>query len=157
MPKSYIPVPHLPQELDYSCTPACVRMVLAFYGQQVTESQLRALFKARPSGASLVNVLLRLPELGYTASVYSASLFELERNIEKGIPCIVQVWTEHLSYWQSAWMHDLVVVGIEGDAMLVNDPAFPDAPKAVAKSEFERAWAAADRLLIQIEKSTPPA
>lgn len=154
MQKSSIPVPHLLQELDYSCVAACARMVLAFYGYQVAESQLRALFKTRPSGTSLANVLLRLPELGYTASVYSASLFELERNIEKGIPCIVQVWTEHLSYWQSAWMHNVVVVGIEGDSVLVNDPAFPDAPQAIARSEFERAWAAADRLLIRIEKSS---
>jgi ABC-type bacteriocin/lantibiotic exporter with double-glycine peptidase domain len=157
MPKSSIPVPHLPQELDYSCVPACIRMVLAFYGLKVPESQLRALFKIRPSGTSLANVLLRLPELGMSASVYSASLFELERYLEDGTPCIVQVWTEHLSYWRAAWMHDLVVVGIEGDTVLVNDPAFPDAPKAIAKSEFEHAWAAADRLLIRIEKSKPSA
>ena len=25
-------VPHFRQELDYSCLPACVRMVLAYYG-----------------------------------------------------------------------------------------------------------------------------
>jgi ABC-type bacteriocin/lantibiotic exporter with double-glycine peptidase domain len=97
MPKSSIPVPHLPQELDYSCVPACIHMVLAFYGLTVPESQLRALLKTRPSGTSLVNVLLRLPELGYNASVYSASLFELERDIENGTPCIIQVWTEYLS------------------------------------------------------------
>ena len=66
------------------------------------------------------------------------TLFELERYLESGTPCIVQVWTEHLSYWREAWMHDMVVVGIEGDTVLVNDPAFPDAPKAIAKSEFER-------------------
>ncbi len=152
MPKSFIPVPHLQQELDYSCVPACVRMVLAFYGLQVSESQLRALFKTRPGGTSAANVLLRLPELGYTASVYTASFFEMARLVGEGMPCIVQVWTEHLSYWREIWMHDLVVVGVEGDTVFVNDPAFPGAPKTVAKSEFERAWAAADRLLIRIEK-----
>jgi ABC-type bacteriocin/lantibiotic exporter with double-glycine peptidase domain len=130
-------------------------MVLAFYGQPVTESQLRALFKTHPSATSLANVLLRLPELGFYASVISASFFDLERNMENGVPCIVQVWTEHLSYWHDLWMHDLVVVGIEGETVWVNDPAFPKAPRTVAKHEFERAWAAADRLLIQIEKSLP--
>jgi len=151
MPKIFIPVPHLQQELDYSCVPACVRMVLAFHGTQVSESQLRALFKTRPGGTSIANVLLQLPELGHTASVYSASLFELEQLVEAQVPCIVQVWTEYISYWRETWMHDLVVVGSEDDKLLVNDPAFSDAPKTVAKDEFERAWAAADRLLIRIE------
>ena len=39
-------VPHFQQELDYSCLPACVCMVLAYYGeQQRPESDLRRLFE----------------------------------------------------------------------------------------------------------------
>ena len=34
-------VPHFQQELDYSCLPACVRMVLAYYGDQRPEPELR--------------------------------------------------------------------------------------------------------------------
>ena len=37
MPKHSISVPHRPQERDNSCLPACVRMILAFYGEEKSE------------------------------------------------------------------------------------------------------------------------
>jgi len=49
-------VPHFQQELDYSCLAACVRMVLAFYDSQHTESELRGLLKTRPGGTGPANV-----------------------------------------------------------------------------------------------------
>jgi len=151
VPRFCIPIPHRQQERDYSCVPACVRMVLAFYGDQRAESELRALFKTKVGGTSIANVIIRLPELGYTAIVLTATFYELEQLIRAGQPCIVQVWTGHLGYWDEAWMHDLVVVGFDDDQVLLHDPAFADAPKAVARDEFMRAWQAADRLLIKIE------
>lgn len=66
-------VPHFEQELDYSCLPACVRMVLAFYGYECIEGELRALLKTRPGGTSPVQVMWRLPELGFEAYVQSGS------------------------------------------------------------------------------------
>lgn len=60
-------VPHLEQELDYSCLAACVRMVLAFYGCERTEAELRALLKTRPGGTSPRSGDGRLPELGFDA------------------------------------------------------------------------------------------
>lgn len=150
MPRLSIPVPHYQQERDYSCVPACVRMVLAFYGQDHAESDLRALLKTRAAGTSGANAMLKLPGLGFDVAVTSATFYELEQSIRTGTPCIVQVWTEHLSYWDVSWMHDVVVVGFDDDIVLVNDPAFPGAPRAVPYDEFMAAWSAADRLLIQI-------
>lgn len=150
MPRFSIPVPHYQQERDYSCVPACVRMVLAFYGQDHAESDLRTLLKTRSAGTSAANVMLMLPTLGFDVAVAFATFYELEQIIRAGTPCVVQVWTEHLSYWDTSWMHDVVVVGFDNDLMLVNDPAFPDAPQAVLRDEFMAAWSAADRLLIRI-------
>jgi len=36
--------------------------------------------------------------------------------------------------------HALVLVGIDEDYVLVNDPAFSDAPKSVGVGEFDLAW-----------------
>lgn len=66
-------VPHFQQELDYSCLPACVRMVLAYYDDQRLESELRRLMKTRVTGTSPANVMLRLPDIGYEAVVVEAS------------------------------------------------------------------------------------
>jgi len=153
VPRFSIPVPHRPQELDYSCRPACVRMVLAFYGADYAEKDLRILFKTRMAGTSVVNVMLRLPELGFTATVTRATFYELMRAVREGQPCIAQVFTGHLHYWDVGWMHDVVVVGFDEDAVLVNDPAFPDAPKEVPREEFLTAWAAADQLMIEIGRA----
>ena len=56
-------VPHFEQELSYSCLPACIRMVAAFYGVEQSEAALRALLKTRPAGTSPVQAMLRLPEI----------------------------------------------------------------------------------------------
>jgi len=50
-------------------------------------------------------------------------------------------------------MHDVVVVGFDENVVLVNDPAFPDAPKEVPQEEFLAAWAAADQLMIRISRA----
>ena len=79
-------VPHFEQELDYSCLAACTRMVLAFFGAGHTEAELRALLKTRCGGTSPVNLMLRLPALGFTADVQTGSQPCLRQQVEKGIP-----------------------------------------------------------------------
>ncbi len=50
MPSSWLNVPHFLQEFEYSCVAACVRMVLAHYGDVRTEAELRSLLNTQPSG-----------------------------------------------------------------------------------------------------------
>ncbi len=50
MPSSWLNVPHFPQEYEYSCVAACVRMVLAHYGDVRSEGELRSLLDSRPTG-----------------------------------------------------------------------------------------------------------
>ena len=66
MPSASRNVPHFKQELRYSCIPACARMVLAFFGSQHTEAELRALMKTDPSGTP-VRRLTELTHLGFAA------------------------------------------------------------------------------------------
>lgn len=46
-----IPVPHLQQETTYTCLPACVRMVLAYLGDNQSEKSWRLHFKPLQVGA----------------------------------------------------------------------------------------------------------
>ena len=48
MPSNLLNVPHFQQELEYSCVAACVRMVLAHFGDLRSEADLRALLDTQP-------------------------------------------------------------------------------------------------------------
>jgi len=135
-------VPHFQQELDYSCLAACVRMVLAFYSNTHTESELRGLLKTRPSGTSPANVLFRLPSLGFNAEFPDASLSYLRDQVEAGHPCIVHVWTLPLPHWKDEAIHSLVICDVTQEFVVVNDPALSSGSTAIPREAFVRAWAA---------------
>jgi hypothetical protein len=64
MPSSWLTVPHFQQELEYSCVAACVRMVLAHYGESRTEAELRRLLDTQPTGRVTVGTVLGLLAAG---------------------------------------------------------------------------------------------
>ncbi len=144
-------VPHFEQEFDYSCLPACVRMVLAFYNDELTESELRILLKTRPSGTSPVQLMWRLPELGYDAYVQSGSQKILQDSLAANRPVIVHVWTEPLPHWQEGTTHALVVVELGTEQILVHDPVLSSGPTVIPLDAFLLAWAATDYLMIAIQ------
>lgn len=152
MSKPYITVLHYQQERNYSCLPACVRMVLAFWGSQHPEGELRGLFKTKLGGTSPARVMFELPTLGFNAAVLAASFRELQEAIAEGLPCIAQVWTGDLSYWDEECMHAVVVAGVEESKVAVNDPAFGEAPIEIPINEFLAAWGLAGHTLIVIRR-----
>lgn len=143
-------VPHFEQELDYSCLAACTRMVLAFFGDERAEAELRILLKTKPGGTSPVNLMLHLPALGFIADVRTGSQSGLRQQVETGYPCIVHVWTPPLPHWDTEAIHALVVAAISEDSVHVYDPALATGPMVIPLSAFLRAWAAVDYLTIVI-------
>lgn len=143
-------LPHLEQELDYSCLAACVRMVLAFHGSDHSEAKLRALFKTRPGGTSPVNVMLGLSSLGFDAFVQTGSRAVLRENLESRQPVIVHVWTRPLPYWDKEAIHAQVVTHMTGDSVLVHDPALQTGPTEILLDTFLQSWAATDYLTVVI-------
>lgn len=143
-------VPHFQQELDYSCLPACVRMVLAFYQREVAEGELRGLFKTRPGGTSPANLLLRLPALGFNVEFPDASLSYVREQIRARHPCIVHVWTPPLPHWTAEAIHALVVVDVAEQAVLAHDPVLNAGPTSIALEHFIPAWASAGYVMVVI-------
>jgi hypothetical protein len=78
MPSSWLSVPHFRQELESSCVAACVRMVLAHYGDLRTEADLRLLLDTRPTGTRAGNVM-RLSGPDCEVYVRPSNLLELEQ------------------------------------------------------------------------------
>jgi ABC-type bacteriocin/lantibiotic exporter with double-glycine peptidase domain len=138
-------VPHFlqtdPQGCN-SCVPATVKMVLAFQGMAVDEEKLCSLLETKPRGTPALNVLLlndRLPQCMVKAE--PASVDDLRRSLQGGIPPISFVRTSLLPYWQGKdVMHALVVVEIQEGSVFVNDPRYSTAPLSIALADFLAAW-----------------
>ena len=112
MPSSWLKVPHFRQELEYSCIPACVRMVLAHYGAIRTEADLRLLLDTKPTGTRAGN-LMRLSGPDFEVHLRSSNLVELQQVLADNQPAIVFLKTGSLQYWSLDIFHTAVLTGID--------------------------------------------
>ena len=139
MPNALLSVPHFEQSRDGACLPACARMVLAYWGQSVTESRLARILNTKTFGTPISNTT-RLIRLGFVVEHYSLELDQLYAYLSTGIPVIARVWTGLLTYWTVPTSHVVVVVGIDDANVYVNDPSFAVHPQCVALNSFLAAW-----------------
>jgi ABC-type bacteriocin/lantibiotic exporter with double-glycine peptidase domain len=114
-------------------------MVLEYLGRTVAYHQLVQQLGIGPFGAPRRNIT-RLARPGLQVAYGQATLPILATHLEAGLPVIAFVDTGELAYWTVTSNHAIVVVGITGDTILVNDPAFAVAPQRIACDEFELAW-----------------
>src|SRR5262245_11055719 len=122
-PIASLNVSHYKQEQGASCTAACVRMVLANYGQVHSEDELRRLLQTGPRGTPARNVA-QIASLGFEVDVKSSNAAELAAALLAGTPPIVYVDTGSLAYWSIDCSHVAVVVGVEVNEVWLDDPAF---------------------------------
>ena len=69
-----------------------------------------------------------------------ATCTTLYRLLTFGWPSLVAVDTGELPYWQSSVGHVVVLVGMDGEHVFLNDPALPEAPMRISMSDFYLAW-----------------
>src|SRR5262249_6568794 len=143
MPAVSLSVPHYKQEWPYSCVAACVRMVLAHYGQLRTEEEVRRLLGTRPHGTR-APAILQVATLGFDVELGRSSLAELITALRGGVPPIVFVETTLLEYWKQRCDHVAVVVGLEEATVSLNDPYFDIAPQQTSLASFRQAWGSND-------------
>jgi hypothetical protein len=116
-------------------------MALAFFGIAKSQKQIAVqIGHIEGVGTPAPNVTC-LSVFGVDAQYFeSGTLDNLRRGVETGAVIIVFVRTGELPYWDRDTPHALVIVGIEADIIYVNDPAFEDAPIAMAIGDFMLAW-----------------
>ncbi len=152
---STIRLPHLRQEHDYSCLPACARMILAGLGQDLPESRLRALLKTRASVGTHPIHFRNLDALGVEAVwPYPASLSDVRQLVERGLPVIVFLWTGVLRHWPPTsgvdYLHTAIVIGFSATGPLIHDPKLDYGPIEIVSETFSEAWASAGNLIAYI-------
>lgn len=146
MPSDCLAPPHYRQEHDWSCTPACVRMVLAYHGHVVSEDVMTATLGSTTMGTPFHN-LARLEDLGFKVRIESGSVSDLRLLTARGTPCIARVMTIQLPrYPLPPWVrHTLVVVGVSRSRVFYHDPAHNEGPDEAPIERFASAWAAGRR------------
>ena len=140
-PIASLSVPHFKQEQGASCTAACVRMVLAYYGRTHAEDELRQLLQTGPRGTPARN-LQHLAALGLEVEVKFSNAAELAAALQAGTPPLVFLETGSLDYWSIDCAHVAVLVAMELATVSLNDPFFDSAPQKASLAGFYQAWAA---------------
>ncbi len=114
-------------------------MVLEYLAQHPIYDDLLKVLDIGPIGAPRRNIV-RLASRNISVVYREATVAILLDLVQHGVPVIVFVDTGELPYWSSVTNHAVVVVGADAEQVLVNDPAYPEAPIAVAVGDFELAW-----------------
>ena len=160
MPKaslSHIPplnVPHREQIQASDCLAACVAMVLDYLGRPVSYPQLLSLLQIGLLGAPRRNVL-HLTRLGLDVTYREAALSLIVAYLQASQPVIAFVDTGELAYWSVATNHAVVVIGLDPEHVIVNDPAFASAPQRIPRGEFELAWLNCDNACAVVNVQAP--
>lgn len=140
MPNGSLSVPHYKQEHPYSCLAACVRMVLACHGRDLTEQELRQRLGTQPHGTRAGNVTV-IGSLGFDVQIGPSNFAQLQAMLAAGRPPIVFVQTGPLHYWTVNCFHVVVLLGEDGTQVHLNDPFFDAAPQQAPLAQFQSAWA----------------
>ena len=134
-------VPLRQQTKPHTCLPACVRMVLAFHGLEQTEEELAKTFKTIPFlGTQPDNVVSGLERMGYHALWFENGTIErLLELLGANWPVIAFLRAQDLPHGRTG-LHAVVIVGIENNQILANDPSQPE-PISLELRIFAKMWA----------------
>jgi len=150
VPTVLLPVPHFEQSRDGACLPACVRMVLAYWGQSFTEAEIAKVLGTKAYGTPISNVE-RFSRQDYQVEFGSFTVDHLKDSLTAARPVISRVWTDMLDYWSyEATSHVVVVVGFDDSWVYLNDPSLIEQAPPVTWASYLAAWAEFDETAVLI-------
>lgn len=137
------------QETLYSCVPACLRMVFATHGVDVSEADLRAACDCTPLGTGSLQAVDAARSYGFQQSArYTLTLEELAILVEGGSYPIVFVSPRPIDGVTDT--HALVLISIGAQDVTVYDPLRGE--RSLSKQTFSTAWALRHNLTIIVQR-----
>ncbi len=116
-----------------SCGPACLKIILAFYGIRKSEKNLEKLCKTTNNGTTIKNLIKAARKFELVGDVKEYSSIEyLKKNIKQKIPTIVDWFLEDDGHYS-------VVAGIDDKNIYLQDPSIGKIRK-VELQKFKRIW-----------------
>jgi len=129
-------LPFRRQEHPYSCTVACLRMLLAYHGIEMDDADLHHRCRTREFGTYARDVVACARELGFTATIEHLSLVQLRHLVDQGVFPIAYINMFPTS--QIPYIHTVIVEDYEADRLLLVDPN--TGPWEIRVADFLEAW-----------------
>jgi len=127
-------VPFFWQDTEYTCGPASLQMVLAFFSKRVSEERLaRGMCTTKSIGTKRSDFISKARREGFFCYVNSgSSLNEIGHYLSLGSPVIVNILSENEG-------HYAVVVGVTRKNVILHDPYY-GAHKRWSHRTFNKNW-----------------
>ena len=131
-----IEVPHYLQSDDSTCGPASLRMVMAYFGLEISEEDLAgACGHTYELGCRSEDMACAAKSLGFDVYLKNNSTIEeLSRLVNAGQPVIVDWFCG-----DPPEGHSSVVIGVSENNIYILDP-YLEEMRVVAKEDFRRCW-----------------
>ncbi len=136
----HLAVPHRLQFETGYCLPACVEMVLAYWGLEAKQKGLARKLKTIPGVGTPGPRVQALASRSLRVTYGEGQLVDLMQAIAADIPPVVLVRTRELPYWFEDTPHAVVITGVENDLFYVNDPAVTSVNVQVTQEDLYLAW-----------------
>ena len=129
-------LPFFKQHTDYSCGPASLEMVLAFFGDKESENFLIKTAHTDKNFGTKHEWMIKTgkSEGFYCHSNSNSSIHEIEHFLLIGLPVIVDYTepSENIGHYS-------VITGFKGNEIIMNDP-WNGRNFSISKSEFMSRW-----------------
>jgi predicted double-glycine peptidase len=138
---AWIDVPFYPQEKN-GCGAASAAMLIRYWNPRAAPDPRliqQRIYSPEAAGAYGTALSLYLEDQGFRSFAFAGSIDDLREHTAKGRPLIVA-----LAGSGPAGLHYVVAVGIEENAVLLNDPADRKL-RRMNRARFERDWQASGR------------
>lgn len=147
-------LPFFKQESWYTCGPACLRMVLAFFGITKTEAEIIKECDTTELGTTTVKISTAAYKLGLKSSpLKNANIDDIKIELRKGRPVIVLIDSSYLYGGISGFGHFIVLVGFSDEEIIYHDPDVKEGKYVRSKNvTFQKAWEATRCWMISMEK-----
>ena len=140
-------IPHRKQKGFGYCLPACVQMVLAYFGTERSQDDLAKQMSMIVNAGTPASRVLRLASRDLHVLWQPGTVADLINAIVDGTPPILPVATRQLSYWREDTYHVVLLAGIDDidnpniddRPVLIYDPA-RDEPMTIRLDELMLAW-----------------
>ena len=133
-------VPHYPQLADGFCLPACVQMVLSYWGISRNQNRLARQLQTIPGAGAPGSRLRQLASRNLCIRYSSGALDDLRAALAQDIPAITLVNTKHFKHWQIETAHAVAVTFMDEQSVLINDPGMSQGLTSVGLDDFFLAW-----------------
>ena len=142
-------MPDTRQSTEYSCGAASLQAVLAYWGRDIGEEDLREMLNTNEESGTYPDDIIRVAEaLGLQAEyAENMTIADLEGYVAEGVPVIVdcQAWRSVSQYnesWADTWYngHWVVVIGVDDFNVTLEDPYLLGNRGIMSRQEFEERW-----------------